>query len=51
MDRSAVRSRFICAQKADVRVRRFHDLRHSFGSLAIQKFDLVAVKDMMSHSS
>jgi len=51
LDRSAVRSRFICAQeKARVRVRRFHDLRHSFGSLAIQKFDLVAVKDMMGHS-
>ncbi len=33
-----------------MRVRRFHDLRHSFGSLAIQKFDLVAVKDMMGHS-
>jgi integrase len=51
LDRSAVRSRFVCAQeKAGVRVRRFHDLRHSFGSLAIQKFDLVAVKDMMGHS-
>lgn len=51
LDRSAVRSRFICAQeKAGVQVRRFHDLRHSFGSLAIQKFDLVAVKDMMGHS-
>jgi integrase len=51
LDRSAIRIRFIRAQeKADVRVRRFHDLRHSFGSLAIQKFDLVAVKDMMGHS-
>jgi integrase len=51
LDRSAIRTRFIRAQeKAGVRVRRFHDLRHSFGSLAIQKFDLVAVKDMMGHS-
>jgi integrase len=51
LDRSAIRIRFIRAQeKADVRVRRFHDLRHSFGSLAIQKFNLVAVKDMMGHS-
>ncbi len=51
LDRSAVRSRFIHAQeKAGVRVRRFHDLRHTFGSLAIQRFDLVAVKDMMGHS-
>lgn len=51
LDRSAIRSRFIRAQrKAGVRVRRFHDLRHTFGSLAIRKFDLVAVKDMMGHS-
>jgi integrase len=51
LDRSAVRSRFIRAQEqAGVRVRRFHDLRHTFGSLAIQQFDLVLVKDMMGHS-
>lgn len=51
LDRSAVRSRFIRAQKkARIRVRRFHDLRHTFGSLAIQRFDLVSVKDMMGHS-
>ncbi len=51
LDRSAVRTRFIRAQeKASVRVRRFHDLRHTFGSLAIRRFDLVAVKEMMGHS-
>lgn len=51
LDRTAIRKRFVQAQKkAGVRVRRFHDLRHTFGSLAIQKFDLVAVKDMMGHS-
>ena len=51
LDRTAVRKRFICAQeKAGVRVRRFHDLRHTFGSLAIRRFDLVAVKDMMGHA-
>lgn len=51
LDRSVVRKRFIRAQKAaEVRVRRFHDLRHTFGSLAIQQFDVVAVKDMMGHS-
>jgi len=51
LDRSAVRSRFIRAQEAaGVRVRRFHDLRHTFGTLAIQQFDLVSVKDMMGHS-
>lgn len=31
-------------------MRRFHDLRNTFGSLAIQQFDVVAVKDMMGHS-
>ena len=51
LDRTAVRARFVRAQKkAGVRVRRFHDLRHTFGSLAIQQFDLVSVKDMMGHS-
>jgi integrase len=51
LDRSAVRSRFIrCQEAAGVRVRRFHDLRHTFGSLAIRRFDLVAVKEMMGHS-
>ena len=51
LDRSAMRTRFLRAQKAaGVRVRRFHDLRHTFGSLAIRRFDLVAVKEMMGHS-
>jgi len=51
LDRSGVRKRFIRAQEAaNVRTRRFHDLRHTFGSLAIQQFDLIAVKDMMGHS-
>lgn len=52
LDGSAVRTRFIRVQKkAHVRVRRFHDLRHTFGSLAIRRFDLVAVKEMMGHSA
>jgi integrase len=51
LDRSAVRTRFIRAQQAaGVRVRRFHDLRHTFGSLAIRRFDLVSAKEMMGHS-
>lgn len=51
LDPSAVRTRFIRAQKkAGVRVRRFHDLRHTFGSLAIRRFDVVAVKEMMGHA-
>ncbi len=51
LDRTAVRRRFVRTQKkAEVKVRRFHDLRHTFGSLAIRKFDVVAVKEMMGHS-
>ncbi len=51
LDRTAIRKRFIRAQKqAGVRVRRFHDLRHTFGSLAIRQFDLVAIKNMMGHA-
>jgi integrase len=51
MDGSAVRARFIRAQKrAQLRVRRFHDLRHTFGTLAIRRFDLVSVKEMMGHA-
>lgn len=52
LDGSGIRQRFIRAQKkAGVRVRRFHDLRHTFGTLAIRRFDLVAVKEMMGHAS
>ena len=51
LDRSTVRSRFVRAQKkAGVKVRRFHDLRHTFGSLAVRNFDVVTVKEMMGHS-
>lgn len=51
LDRTAVRRRFVRAQETvGLRVRRFHDLRHTFGSLAIRRFDLVAVKKMMGHS-
>ena len=31
-------------------MRRFHDLRHTFGSLVIRRFDLVVVQAMMGHS-
>jgi integrase len=52
LDGSGIRQRFIRAQeRAGVRVRRFHDLRHTFGTLAIRRFDLVAVKEMMGHAS
>jgi integrase len=51
LDRSTVRKRFTRAQKAaGVRMRRFHDLRHTFGSLAIRNLDSVTVQSMMGHS-
>ena len=31
-------------------MRRFHDLRHTFGSLAIRHLDSVTVQAMMGHS-
>jgi integrase len=51
LDRTTVRKRFQRAQQeAGVRVRRFHDLRHTFGSLAIRNLDSVTVQAMMGHS-
>ncbi len=51
LDRTTVRKRFQRAQhEAGVRVRRFHDLRHTFGSLAIRNLDSVTVQAMMGHS-
>lgn len=51
LDRTTVRKRFHRAQLgAGVRVRRFHDLRHTFGSLAIRNLDSVTVQAMMGHS-
>lgn len=52
LNESALRRRFKRAQKqAGVRVRRFHDLRHTFGSIAVRKFDPVTVQALMGHSS
>ena len=46
-----MRKRFQRAQQAaGIRVRRFHDLRHTFGSLAIRNLDSVTVQAMMGHS-
>lgn len=46
-----MRKRFQRAQlAAEIRVRRFHDLRHTFGSLAIRRLDSVTVQAMMGHS-
>jgi integrase len=51
LDGSALRRRFRRAQRAaGLRPLRFHDLRHSFGSLVIREFDPVSVKDGMGHA-
>ncbi len=51
LDGSALRRRYRRAQDAaGLRPLRFHDLRHSFGSLVIREFDLVSVKAFMGHA-
>jgi integrase len=51
LDPSALRRRYRRAQNAaGLRSLRFHDLRHSFGSLVIREFDPVSVKDFMGHA-
>jgi integrase len=48
---SALRRRFYAALKAaDLKRLRFHDLRHSFGTLAVQVFPLTDVKAYMGHA-
>jgi integrase len=51
LDASALRRRFKAAERAaGVRVRRFHDLRHTFGSRAVLTFNVVEVQALMGHS-
>ena len=51
LDSSALRRRYRRAQQAaGLRPLRFHDLRHSFGSLVIREFDPAAVKAFMGHA-
>ena len=51
MDGSALRRRFYLArERAGLRRIRFHDLRHSFGTLAVQVFPLTDVKAYMGHA-
>ena len=56
LDGSALRRRFkaardaAIAQSQDMPALRFHDLRHTFGTLAAQGFDLVNVQAMMGHA-
>jgi len=52
LDGSALGKRFRRAQrKAGIRIRRFHDLRHTFGSVAVRRFDPVTVQALMGHAS
>ena len=56
LDGSALRRRYkaardgAVAQNPDMPSLRFHDLRHTFGTLAAQGFDLVNVQAMMGHA-
>ncbi len=47
---SALRKRFHAArERAELKPLRFHDLRHTFGTLAVQVFPLTDVKAYMGH--
>jgi len=51
LDASALRRRFAAARKAAaLRPLRFHDLRHTFGSLAINRASIVQVQAWMGHA-
>ncbi len=56
LDGSALRRRYKAARDASIKedpdmpALRFHDLRHTFGTLAAQGFDLVNVQAMMGHA-
>jgi integrase len=52
IDDSGLYKRFkAAAKRADLPEIRFHDLRHSFGTQAIQRFDIYSVQRMMGHAS
>jgi integrase len=56
LDGSALRRRYkrardvVCADAPDMPALRFHDLRHTFGTLAASSFDLVNVQAMLGHA-
>jgi integrase len=51
LDASALRRRFVKAVRtAGVRELRFHDLRHTFGSLAISKASVVDLQSWLGHA-
>ena len=55
LDGSALRRRYkrardvVCADAPDMPVLKFHDLRHTFGTMAASRFDLVNVQAMLGH--
>ena len=50
VDESALRRRYRAAlERAGLKRLRFHDLRHTFGTLAVQAFPLSDVKAFMGH--
>ena len=52
LDPSALRRRFKAAvARAGLRELRFHDLRHTFGSLAIDRASIVQVQAWMGHAA
>ena len=51
MDASALRDRYKAAlARAGLRALRFHDLRHTFGTLAVRRAEVPAVQAWMGHS-
>jgi integrase len=51
LDASALRARYKAAlTRARLRPLRFHDLRHTFGTLAVRKAEIPAVQAWMGHS-
>lgn len=51
IDESALRRRYYTAlERAGLKRLRFHDLRHTFGTLAVQAFPLSDVKGYMGHA-
>jgi len=51
MDASALRDRYKAARaRAELRPLRFHDLRHTFGTLAVRKAEVPAVQAWMGHA-
>ena len=52
LDGSALRRRYVAARdRAGLRPLRFHDLRHTFGSLVINRASLRDVQEWMGHAS